>query len=98
MKRYATSLVFRSGRLTALDSICLVLLGFGVVVLSLLYLPSKPLKLIGISLGLAVAAVGGFSGRAVALDLPPPFTNDPIGWRAAKKSYDQIHAQDAPKD
>ena len=38
-------------------------------------------------LGLGLAALGGFSGRAKALGLAPPFTNDPLGWRAAKKSY-----------
>lgn len=44
-------------------------------------------KLIGLSFGWALAAVGGFSGRSHALGLPPPFTNGPLGWRKAKQSY-----------
>jgi hypothetical protein len=33
-----------------------------------------------------VFAIFGLSGRAEALGLKP-FTNDPLGWRKAKKSY-----------
>ena len=33
-----------------------------------------------------VLAVFGLSGRAEAIGLKP-FTNDPLGWRKAKKSY-----------
>jgi len=33
------------------------------------------------------------SGRASALNLPTPFTNDPLGWRKAKNTY---QAKDTP--
>lgn len=85
MKTNLTALVFRAGRITLIGSICLVLLGLFAVVLSLLYLPSSALKIVGLSIGLAIAAIGGFSGRASALDLPPPFSQDPLGWRRASR-------------
>ncbi|PQA75675.1 hypothetical protein [Rhodoferax sp. TS-BS-61-7] len=82
LKRY----VMRDGNLTLIGAIALVSMGFGIAYVALEYLPSPLLKAIGMALGLALAAIGGFSGRAKALDLKP-FTNDPLGWRKAKKSY-----------
>jgi hypothetical protein len=62
--------------------------------LSLEFLPYRWMRLVGLSVGLGIAAIGGFSGRAKALGLPPTFTNDPLGWRASKKSYDKESAND----
>lgn len=78
---------FRDGKLTIFGVFGLVLLGFVVVYLSLEFLPTRWLKVIGLSIGVGIAAIGGFSGRASALGLSAPFTSDPLGWRAAKKSY-----------
>ena len=44
--------------------------------------------------GVTVSASAG-RGKEAGDDLPPPFTNDPLGWRAAKKSNDQ--APDEPE-
>lgn len=86
------------GKLTLLGVFLLVIVGFLIVYLSVEYVPWKWGKLIGLSVGLALAGLGGFSGRASALDLSPPFTNDPLGWRKAKKSYEtQEDADKAPK-
>lgn len=76
------------GKLTLFGVFLLVIVGFLIVYLSVEYVPWKWGKLIGLSVGLALAGIGGISGRASALDLPPPFTNDPLGWRKAKKSYE----------
>ena len=76
-----------SGKLTLFGVISCVFVGFGLVYLSLQFIPSRWGTLLGLCLGLAIAAIGGFSGRASALELPPPFTNDPLGWRKAKQSY-----------
>lgn len=78
--------VIREGNLTLVAAIGLVIVGFGIAFVAIEYLPSPLLKALGMSLGLAIAAIGGFSGRAKALDLKP-FTNDPLSWRNAKKSY-----------
>jgi hypothetical protein len=75
------------GKLTLFGVISCVVVGFGLVYLSLEFIPSKWGALLGLCLGLTIAAIGGFSGRANALDLPAPFTNDPLGWRKAKKTY-----------
>ncbi len=75
------------GKLTLFAVISCVVVGFSLVYLSLEFIPSKWGSLLGLCLGLTLAAIGGFSGRANALDLPPPFTNDPLGWRKAKETY-----------
>lgn len=75
------------GKLTLLGILLTVFIGFFLAYLSIEFSPWKLGKLIGLCLGLALAAIGGFSGRAQALDLPPPFTGDPLGWRKAKQSY-----------
>ncbi len=65
----------------------MIVLGAIIAYASLEYIPWVLGKYIGLSLGIGVAAVGGFSGRAAAIESPPPFTNDPLGWRKAKQSY-----------
>jgi hypothetical protein len=75
------------GKFTLFGVAFFVVSGFFVVYLSVEFIPWRLGKFLGLCLGLAIAAVGGFSGRAHALDLPPPFTKDPLGWRKAKESY-----------
>ncbi len=85
--RLSLSIFVTDGRLTGWGILCLLILGFFVSYVSLVILPSKLLKVIGLSIGLAMMGVGGYSARAAALELPPPFTNDPLGWRKAKETY-----------
>lgn len=40
-------------------------------------------------LGGALGYVGAYGGLAKTFGFPAPFTNDPLGWRKAKKSYEQ---------
>lgn len=57
-------------------------------------------------LGGALGYLGAYGGLAKTFGLSAPFTNDPLGWRAAKKSYSKDPAQseqhtgkaDPPKD
>ena len=77
---------FCSGNLTFLGALCVVLFGFGLIFISLEYFSTLTLKVLGLSVGLGIAAIGGFSGRANALDLKP-FTSDPLVRRKAKESY-----------
>jgi hypothetical protein len=85
--RLSLSIFIRDGRLTGWGILCLLILGFFVSYVSLVLFPNKLLKVIGLSIGLAIMGIGGYSARAAALELTPPFTNDPLGWRKAKKSY-----------
>lgn len=75
------------GRLTGMGVLFAVVLGAGLAYGSLSFLPTKFWKLLGLSIGLGIMGIGAYSARASALGLPPPFTNDPLGWREAKKSY-----------
>jgi hypothetical protein len=89
------SVFLKDGRLTGLGILFLLIFGICVTYVCLTLLPGKVPKLIGLSVGLAIMGIAGFSARASALGLPPPFTNDPLGWRAAKKSYTQDPDQPA---
>lgn len=94
-----TRYVMRDGNLTLIGAIAFVALGFGIAYLALEFLPGPLLKAIGMAVGLAFAAIGGFSGRAKALGLKP-FTNDRLDWRRAKKSYqtDSDASKEKPND
>lgn len=76
----------RDGRLTwgaeVLLAIVFIFGIFGIPVFDLSLWLSIPIGLAAIVSGLILM----FEGRATALGLKP-FTNDPLGWRAAKKSY-----------
>jgi hypothetical protein len=78
----------KDGRLAFTGALLTVVFGLAITYLSIAWLPSTWLKVLGLSIGLGVALLGSFSGRATALGIPPPFTNDPLGWRKAMKSYD----------
>jgi hypothetical protein len=86
------SLFVRDGRLTFLSEILLVifvLLGFfGIPILGVPIWLAIPLGLI--SLLSAVLLIS--EGAAVSVGLKP-FTNDPLGWRKAKNTY---QAKDTP--
>lgn len=92
--RTSLSIFITDGRLTGWGILGLLILGFSMSYISLVLLPSKLLKVIGLSIGLAMMGIGGYSARAAALELPPPFTNDPLGWRKAKESYKTDAASD----
>ena len=40
-----------------------------------------------ITLGSAIGLLVGYEGKARQFGFQAPFTNDPLGWREAKKSY-----------
>ena len=67
-------------------------LGAAITYASLAYLPLSWMQNIGVCLGLALIVIASLATRAGVLGFKP-FTNDPLGWRAAKKTY-----QDDVKD
>lgn len=87
----------KGGRLTGLGVLLAVVVGAGLAYLSLSFLPTKFWKLLGLSIGLGIMGIGAYSARASALGLPPPFTNDPLGWRKAKKSYQDESSESVEK-
>jgi hypothetical protein len=80
-------IVLNGGRLTGLGVLLAVVIGGAFAYISLSFFPTKFGKLLGLSIGLVIMGVGAYSARATALGLPPPFTNDPLGWRKAKETY-----------
>ena len=81
------SFLVKDGRLTGWGILVMLIAGASFSYFSLVLLPGKLLKVVGLSLGLALMGMAGYSARAAALDAPPPFTNDPLDWRKAKKTY-----------
>lgn len=77
----------KDGYLTFFGSACLVFGGIGFIYLSVEYFPLVWMRIAGAVVGLTVAAVGGYSVKGKGLGIPPPFTNDPLGWRKAKETY-----------
>jgi hypothetical protein len=80
-------LLLADGKLTGVGAVLLFLLGISMMLGAVVYLPTVGMRWLGTSVGLGCMAVAGLSGRAKALGLPPPFTNDPLGWRKAKATY-----------
>jgi hypothetical protein len=76
----------KDGRLTVISEIILI----GFVLIGFLGIPLFGMPLwLAVPVGLASVISAGlliFEGAAASIGLKP-FTNDPLGWRKAKKSY-----------
>lgn len=77
-------LLLAEGELTGFGVALLFLVGLSILLASIAFSPTVWMWWLGISVGLGCMAFAGFSGRAHALGLTPPFTNDPLGWRKQK--------------
>ena len=80
-------LMIRQGKLTFWAKSLLTLSGFGIIFLSLAMSPNIFVLTLGLCIGFVLVSLVTYSNKAESLDLPAPFTNDPLGWRKAKKSY-----------
>lgn len=79
-------LLVQDGRLTWIAEIFLgAVVLFGLLGIPFFNVPFWLAIPIGVA-ALLAAAILMFEGRATALGLKP-FTNDPLGWRKAKKTY-----------
>jgi hypothetical protein len=76
----------KDGRLTKWFSNLLFFGGLGGMGLALLFLNGMALYL-ALVVGLVIGSVSSLEAKARVLGLKP-FTNDPLGWRAAKASYE----------
>lgn len=90
--KLTASFFFKKGQITGIGVVFFLLTGMAVIYLSAEFLPRIWMRYLGASIGLALMAIGGLGARAGAIGFKP-FTNDPLGWRAAKKTY-----QDDVKD
>ncbi|HWW08181.1 hypothetical protein [Collimonas sp.] len=77
--------LIRDGNFIYPVKILLFLLGAIVVILSFNYVESATWSTVGIAVGLAIAAIGGYSSQAHMLKIKP-FDN---AYKKAKKSYDK---------
>lgn len=83
-----TSWLFRDGRLTAMGTAVLGLVGVGLVAYTLLLADSFLLGVLSFIVGCSLLGFAALSNNAASIGLKP-FTNDPLDWRRAKKSYEQ---------
>jgi uncharacterized membrane protein len=81
----------REGRFKSWVELLIGIVGVAVVLLTIQLATQKWLFIIGVLFGVCLIAVSSVSAKATTFGLKP-FTNDPLGWRAAKKTYES----DAP--
>jgi hypothetical protein len=74
------------GKMTDFSSVLVVVITFGGILGTLFYQPPFWVGVVLISVSLLVGAIGIAAGASESVGAKP-FTNDPLGWRKAKKSY-----------
>jgi len=82
---------FRDGNLTSIGGTVIALIGVIAVLGSIAWAKTKFAFIAGIFFGVFLIAIASASLKALVLGIKP-FTNDPIGWRKAKKSYKNSEA------
>jgi|LakMenE18May11ns_1017448.scaffolds.fasta_scaffold9393560_2 hypothetical protein len=80
-------LMTKQGKLTFWAKFFLTLSGLGIIYLSLAMSPNIFVLTLGLCIGFVLVSLVTYSNKSESLDLPAPFTNDPLGWRKAKQSY-----------
>lgn len=82
----------RDGQLTGVAVLVCVVFGLAIAFGSIGHAENYYVRMIGISIGLSIAALGGYSARAYAIHLRP-FGRSP--WRIAKETY-KVSPEDDP--
>lgn len=78
--------IISNGNLTRFGTTVLGLVGILVVLIALIYATAAWQFFGGIFVGVFLIAIASASSKAYVLGIKP-FTNDPLGWRRAKKTY-----------
>jgi sulfite exporter TauE/SafE len=78
---------FKDGNFTFGFRTFLCFLGVGIIAVAFYFVENKFWFYVISTLGLFVGYLGGYASQAAVLKLKP-FTNDPLGWRSAKASYE----------
>lgn len=81
--------LFHEGRLTGLGTLICGLIAFALICYTFFFAESRWLGIASMIVALVLLGFASMSNSAASVGVPPPFTNDPLGWRAAKKSYDE---------
>jgi hypothetical protein len=88
----------KDGRFTHVGALTTFGFGVGIIALVLSFPVIDWVFFGGICIGVVLIALAAYDTQANTLGRPPPFTNDPLGWRKAKKSYETKEDSDeAPK-
>lgn len=75
------------GQLTGLGTAACGLAAAALLAYTFFFAESRWLGVASLILALLFFGIASISNTAESLGLPPPFTNDPLGWRKAKESY-----------
>ena len=92
-----TELFLKDGWFTKIGSFTCLFSGVAIVGLVVWLEPPKMIYIIFLIIGLVLVGLAGCEARARALELQPPFTSDPLGWRKAKESYKTQEDQENQK-
>jgi hypothetical protein len=79
--------VFRNGRLTGFGTLSCISLAIALIAYTLFISESRFLGVGSFVLAIVLLGFVSMSHSATSIGLDPPCTNDPLGWRKAKKSY-----------
>lgn len=90
--RALISCFIKEGNLTGIAVALVLLIGFSTLVASLYFFENQNFRVIGASIGLAIASIGGYGARAKTLGLKP-FDNSYKRSRASYDSDDQTANQ-----
>jgi hypothetical protein len=82
------SWLFKDGCVTAMGTVALGLVGVSLIAYPLLLADSFFLGALSFVMGCALLGFAAASNNAASIGLKP-FSNDPLNWRTAKKSYEQ---------
>lgn len=81
-------ILLKNGRLTGLGTLCCIALAVALISYTFFVAESRLLGIGSIILALVLLGFVSLSNSATSIGLPPPFSNDPLGWRKAKRSYE----------
>lgn len=87
--------LIKNGQLTGTGTFIAGLTGILLVLYTLLYAEDFWIGILSFSLGILVLLATALSNSAASIGLSP-LTNDPLGWRKAKKTYGDSPAKNNP--
>jgi hypothetical protein len=84
--------IIKNGNISYVFRSFISLTGVLIIGASAFFIEQKNLKIFFCFLGLIIGSFGSYCAQAAILKLKP-FTNDPLGWREMKKSYEKTEKE-----